>query len=89
MAHQRDPRAGSIANVLKLRFLEIGGDPKGTRIDQCQQLLAFVDIGSRARVDVRKSTAHGCEDFGVAKVQIGKIALEDALVQMPTSSSGW
>jgi hypothetical protein len=25
----------------------------------------------------------------VAKVQIGKIALEDALVQMPTSSSGW
>jgi hypothetical protein len=33
MAHQRDPCARSIANVLKLRFLEIRSDPKGTRID--------------------------------------------------------
>ena len=75
MTHQRDARRGSFANMPKLRFLEISGDPEGTRIDQCQQLLAFIHIGSRAGVDIRQISVNRGEDFGVAKIEIRRFQI--------------
>jgi hypothetical protein len=53
VSHESNLGRGAIANVPKLGFLEVSSDPEATRIDQCQQLLPLIDIGSRAGVDIR------------------------------------